>query len=139
MSNDITFSIIKPDALGRGDAARILCRIAEAGFTIAALKMLHMTRTEAEGFYDVHRERPFFPGLVEFMSSGPVIVMVLRHNDAIEEFRHLIGTTDPAKASPGTIRAEFGTDVKMNAVHGSDSPENALREASYFFSAIEIF
>ncbi|MEZ4998884.1 MAG: nucleoside-diphosphate kinase [Bacteroidales bacterium] len=139
MSNDITFSIIKPDALGRGDAARILCRIAEAGFSIAALKMLHMTRTQAEGFYDVHRERPFFPALVEFMSSGPVMVMVLRHQNAVEEFRHLVGSTDPARAEPGTIRAEFGTDVRMNAVHGSDSPENALREASYFFSSIEIF
>lgn len=139
MSNDITFSIIKPDALGRGDAARILCRIAEAGFSIAALKMLHMSRTQAEGFYDVHRERPFFPALVEFMSSGPVMVMVLRHQNAVEEFRHLVGSTDPARAEPGTIRAEFGTDVRMNAVHGSDSPENALREASYFFSSIEIF
>lgn len=139
MSNDITFSIIKPDALGRGDAARILCRIAEAGFTIAALKMLHMTRTQAEGFYDVHRERPFFPALVDFMSSGPVMVMVLRHQNAVEEFRQLVGSTDPARAEPGTIRAEFGTDVRMNAVHGSDSPENALREASYFFSSIEIF
>ncbi len=139
MSNDITFSIIKPDALGRGDAARILCRIAEAGFSIAALKMLRMTRTQAEGFYDVHRERPFFPALVEFMSSGPVMVMVLRHQNAVEEFRHLVGSTDPARAEPGTIRAEFGTDVRMNAVHGSDSPENALREASYFFSSIEIF
>ncbi|TNF42339.1 MAG: nucleoside-diphosphate kinase [Bacteroidetes bacterium] len=139
MSNDITFSIIKPDALGRGDAARILCRIAEAGFSIAALKMLHMTKTQAEGFYDVHRERPFFPALVEFMSSGPVMVMVLRHQNAVEEFRHLVGSTDPARAEPGTIRAEFGTDVRMNAVHGSDSPENALREASYFFSSIEIF
>lgn len=139
MSNDITFSIIKPDALGRGDAARILCRIAEAGFSIAALKMLHMTRTQAEGFYDVHRERPFFPALVEFMSSGPVMVMVLRHQNAVEEFRHLVGSTDPARAEPGTIRAQFGTDVRMNAVHGSDSPENALREASYFFSSIEIF
>ena len=101
--------------------------------------MVHMTRSQAEGFYEVHRERPFYPGLVEFMSSGPAIVMVLRHADAVEEFRRLIGTTDPAKAAPGTIRAEFGTDVRMNAVHGSDSPENAMREASFFFSAIELF
>jgi nucleoside-diphosphate kinase len=139
MSNEITFSIIKPDALKGGNAAKILCRIADAGFMIAALKMLHITRPQAEGFYAVHRERPFYPGLVEFMSSGPAIVMVLRHIDAVEEFRRLIGTTDPAKADPGTIRAEFGTDIRMNAVHGSDSPENALREASYFFSAIEMF
>lgn len=139
MSNEITFSIIKPDALERGVAAKILCRIADAGFTISALKMIHMTRAQAEGFYAVHRERPFYPGLVEFMSSGPVIVMVLRHHDAVEEFRRLIGTTDPAKAAPGTIRADFGTDVRTNAVHGSDSPENALHEAAFFFSAIEIF
>jgi len=139
MSEDITFSIIKPDAVGRGDAGRILSRISEAGFRIAALKMLHMTRSQAEGFYEVHRGRPFYEGLVEFMSSGPVIVTVLSHPNAVDEFRNLIGTTDPAKAAPGTVRADFGTDVRMNAVHGSDSPENAHREASFFFSAIEIF
>jgi nucleoside-diphosphate kinase len=139
MSEDITFSIIKPDAVGRGDTGSILARISEAGFRIAALKMLHMTRGQAEGFYEVHRGRPFYEGLVEFMSSGPVIVTVLSHPNAVEEFRSLIGTTDPAKAAPGTVRAEFGTDVRMNAVHGSDSPENARREASFFFSAIEIF
>lgn len=139
MSEDITFSIIKPDAVGRGDAGRILARISEAGFRTAALKMLHMTRGQAEGFYEVHRDRPFYEGLVEFMSSGPVIVTVLSHPNAVDEFRSLIGTTDPAKAAPGTVRAEFGTDVRMNAVHGSDSPENAIREASFFFSVIEIF
>jgi nucleoside-diphosphate kinase len=139
MSEEITFSIIKPDAVGTGNTGRILARISEAGFRIAALKMLHMTRGQAEGFYEVHRGRPFYEGLVEFMSSGPVIVTVLSHPNAVEEFRSLIGTTDPAKAAPGTVRADFGTDVRMNAVHGSDSPENALREASFFFSAIEIF
>ncbi len=139
MNDDITFSIIKPDALGRGDAGRILARITEAGFSIAALKMLYINRMQAEEFYSVHRERPFYQGLVEFMSSGPVIVMVLRHEKAVDEFRRLIGSTDPAKADRGTIRAEFGTDVKTNAVHGSDSPENALREARFFFSTIEIF
>lgn len=139
MSSDITFSIIKPDALGKGDAGRILSRITEGGFRIAALRMLHITRAQAEGFYAVHSERPFYHGLVEFMSSGPSIVIVLKAPDAVEKFRRLIGSTDPAKAEPQTIRAEFGTDVRMNAVHGSDSPENALREASYFFSAIEIF
>jgi nucleoside-diphosphate kinase len=139
MNDDITFSIIKPDALGRGDAGRILARITEAGFSIAALKMLYINRMQAEEFYSVHRERPFYPGLVEFMSSGPVIVMVLRHEKAVEEFRRLIGSTDPAKAEKGTIRADFGTDVRMNAVHGSDSPENALREARFFFSVIEMF
>ncbi len=139
MSNDITFSIIKPDALGNGQAGSILARINQAGFRLAGLKMIRMTRSQAEGFYEVHRERPFYPVLVDFMSSGPALVMVLRHADAVEEFRRLIGATDPAKAAPGTIRAEFGTDVTMNAVHGSDSQENALRDASFFFSAIEIF
>ncbi|MDX9727835.1 MAG: nucleoside-diphosphate kinase [Bacteroidales bacterium] len=139
MSEEITFSIIKPDAVGTGNTGRILARISEAGFRIAALKMLHMTRGQAEGFYEVHRGRPFYEGLVEFMSSGPVIVTVLSHPNAVEEFRSLIGSTDPAKAAPGTVRADFGSDVRMNAVHGSDSPENALREASFFFSAIEIF
>lgn len=139
MNNEITFSIIKPDALARGDAGRILARITEAGFSITALKMLYINRQQAEEFYSVHRERPFYPGLVEFMSSGPVIVMVLKHDNAVEEFRKFIGSTDPARADKGTIRAEFGTDVRMNAVHGSDSPENAHREAHFFFSSIEIF
>ncbi len=139
MSSDITFSIIKPDALGRGDEGKILARITEAGFRIAALKMLYINRQQAEEFYAVHRERSFYPELVDFMSSGPVIVMVLEHGNAVDEFRRMIGTTDPAKADKGTIRADFGTDVRMNAVHGSDSPENALREAGFFFSAIEIF
>lgn len=139
MSSDITFSIIKPDALNRGDEGKILARITEAGFRIAALKMLYINRQQAEEFYAVHRERSFYPELVDFMSSGPVIVMVLEHGNAVDEFRRMIGTTDPAKADKGTIRADFGTDVRMNAVHGSDSPENALREAGFFFSAIEIF
>lgn len=139
MQNNITFSIIKPDAMGRGDAGKILARITEAGFELAALRMLYISRQQAEEFYAVHRERPFYPGLVEFMSSGPVVVMVLRHENAVEEFRRVIGATDPAKAESGTIRAEFGTTVQKNAVHGSDSPENALREAGFFFSAIEIF
>jgi len=139
MDNNITFSIIKPDAMGRGDSGKILARITEAGFRIAALKMLSVSRHQAEEFYAVHRERPFYPGLVEFMSSGPVVVMVLKHDNAVEAFRSLIGTTDPAKAERGTIRADFGTNVQQNAVHGSDSPENALREAGFFFSAIEIY
>lgn len=139
MDNNITFSIIKPDAMRRGDSGKILARITEAGFRIAALKMLSVSRQQAEEFYAVHRERPFFPGLVEFMSSGPVVVMVVKHQNAVEAFRSLIGTTDPAKAERGTIRSDFGTNVQQNAVHGSDSPENAIREAGFFFSAIEIF
>jgi len=139
MNSDITFSIIKPDAMGRGDAGRIIARIEESGFRIAALKMLHLTLRQAEEFYIVHREKSFYPGLVAFMSSGPVIVMVLRHENAVEEFRSLIGSTDPEKAERGTIRAYFATDIQRNAVHGSDSPENALSETGFFFPAIEIF
>jgi len=139
MDSDITFSIIKPDAVSKGYAGRILARITDAGFTVAALRMVRLTRQQAEDFYYVHHERGFYSGLVEFMSSGRVIVMVLRKANAVEEFRRLIGSTDPARADQGTIRAEFATDVQKNAVHGSDSPENARREASFFFPAIEIF
>jgi len=125
--------------MGRGDAGRIIARIEESGFRIAALKMLHLTLRQAEEFYIVHRDTSSPPILVAFMSSGPVIVMVLRHENAVEEFRSLIGSTDPEKAERGTIRADFATDIQRNAVHGSDSPENALREAGFFFPAIEIF
>jgi len=139
MKNDFTFSIIKPDALGSGKAGAILKRIEDAGFTLAALKMLHLTLSQAGEFYEVHRDRSFYPGLVEFMTSAPVIVMVLRHDNAVEEFRRFIGATDPALAEKGTIRADFATSVQRNAVHGSDSPENAIREAGFFFSATEVF
>jgi nucleoside-diphosphate kinase len=113
--------------------------INEAGFEISAMKMLRMTREQAENFYEVHREKPFYDGLVEFMSSGPVFVMILRHENAVEEFRKLIGATDPAKAEPGTIRKIYAVSVQMNAIHGSDSDENAVRESDFFFSAIERF
>ena len=139
MDSDMTFSIIKPDAVGKGYAGQILTRITDSGFTIAALRMVWLTRQQAEDFYSVHRGRGFFKGLVEFMSSGPVIVTVLKKANAVEEFRRLIGSTDPASADPGTIRADFAIDVQKNAVHGSDSPENAAREASFFFPAVEIF
>lgn len=139
MNTDFTFSIIKPEAVRAGKTGHILAMISDAGFEIAALRMVHLTLPQAEEFYAVHRERPFFSSLVEFMSSGPVVVMVLRHNDAVEEFRKLIGSTDPAKAEKGTVRALYGTSVQANAVHGSDSTENAIREAGFFFSAIEIF
>lgn len=139
MDGSITFSIIKPNAVRTGKAGPILAMINEAGFEIGAMKMLKMTREQAELFYAVHRERPFFGSLVEFMSSGPVIVMILRHENAVEEFRKLIGATDPAKAEPGTIRKLFAVSVQMNAVHGSDSDENAERESSFFFPNIERF
>jgi len=139
MSTNITFSIIKPEAVKAGLTGNILTMISNAGFRIAALKMVHMTRQQAEEFYAVHRERSFYTDLVVFMSSGPVVVMVLKQENAVENFRKLIGSTDPSKADKGTVRALYGTSVQQNAVHGSDSPDNAEREASYFFSAIEIF
>jgi nucleoside-diphosphate kinase len=139
MINDYTFSIIKPDAVKGGKTGPVLSMINEAGFEIAAMRMLQITRHQAEEFYAVHRERSFYRDLVEFMISGPVVVLVLRHEDAVEQFRTLIGSTDPAKADKGTVRAIFATNVQMNAVHGSDSPENAAREASFFFSSIEVF
>jgi nucleoside-diphosphate kinase len=139
MQSDFTFSIIKPNAVRTGKTGPILSMINEAGFEISAIKMVKMTLSQAETFYEVHRSRPFFEGLVEFMSSGPVVVMILRHENAIDDFRKLIGATDPAKAEPGTIRKIFAVSVQMNAVHGSDSFENAAKEADYFFSGIERF
>ena len=139
MQGDITFSIIKPNAVRTGKTGPILAMINEGGFEIAALRMIKMTLSQAESFYEVHKGRPFFEGLVEFMTSGPVVVMILRHENAVNEFRKLIGATDPAKAEPGTIRKVFAVSVQMNAVHGSDSDENALREASFFFSGTDRF
>ena len=137
MSNQ-TFAIIKPDAVRSGKTGSIIQRMIDGGFQIRALKMLHMTLKEAEGFYAVHRERPFFAGLTEFMSSGPCVVLVLQKDGAVKAWRDLMGATDPAKADPGTIRKEFGASVGENATHGSDSDENAAIEISYFFSQIEI-
>jgi nucleoside-diphosphate kinase len=139
MQGDITFSIIKPNAVRTGKAGPILAMINEAGFEIAALRMVRMTLREAESFYEVHRGKSFFEDLVEFMTSGPVLVMILRHENAVNEFRKLIGATDPAKAEPGTIRKIFAVSVQMNAVHGSDSDENAIREANFFFSQTDRF
>jgi len=137
--NDLTFSIIKPNAVKAGKAGPILAMINEGGFEIAAMRMVRLTLQQAESFYEVHRGKPFFNSLVEFRSSGPVIVMILRHANAVDEFRKLIGSTDPQKAEPGTIRNTFGVSVQMNAVHGSDSDENATIESSFFFSAIDRF
>lgn len=139
MSANHTFSIIKPNAVRTGKTGPILAMINEAGFEIAAMKMVRMTVPQAESFYEVHKGKPFYEGLVEFMTSGPVFVMVLKHEDAVESFRKLIGNTDPAKADPGTIRKIFAVSVQMNAVHGSDSDENAEREANFFFSVFERF
>jgi nucleoside-diphosphate kinase len=137
MSN-LTFGIIKPDAVKAAKTGKILQRILDSGFRLRGLKLIHMSRREAEGFYDVHRERPFFAGLTEFMSSGPCVVMALEKEGAVKAWRDLMGATDPAKADEGTLRKEFGGSVGENAVHGSDSDENAAIEISYFFSQLEL-
>ena len=139
MQGDITFSIIKPNAVRTGKTGPILAMMNEGGFEIAAMRMVRMTLQQAELFYEIHRGKPFFEGLIEFMTSGPVVVMILRHENAVNEFRKLIGATDPAKAEPGTIRKTFAVSVQMNAVHGSDSDENAIREAGFFFSGTDRF
>lgn len=128
-----TLSIIKPDAVAKNKIGAILARLEDAGLKIVAAQMLTLTREQAEAFYAVHRERPFFGGLVDFMVSGAVMVQVLEGNDAVAKNRQLMGATDPAKADPGTIRADFADDVEANAVHGSDSPENAEKEIAFFF------
>lgn len=135
---NLTFGIIKPDAVGAGNTGHIIQRITDHGFRIRALKMLHMTLGEAQGFYAVHRERPFFSGLTEFMSSAPCAVMVLEKDGAVRAWRDLMGATDPAKADDGTLRKEFGASLGENAVHGSDSEENAATEIAYFFSQLEL-
>ena len=137
MSNR-TLAIIKPDAVGAGHTGKIIDRIISGGFRIRALKMIHQTRQQAEGFYEVHRGKPFYEGLTEFMSSGPCIVMVLEKEDAVKAWRDLMGATDPAKADEGTIRKRFGSSVGQNATHGSDSDENAAIEIAYFFNRLEI-
>lgn len=133
-----TLAIIKPDAVGKRLAGRILARIEEAGFTIRAMRMQHLTTKEAEGFYAVHRERPFFSELTAFMASGPCIVLALEAPDAIRRWRDTMGATDPAKAAPGTIRREFGESIGRNATHGSDGPETAAFELGYFFRGLEL-
>jgi nucleoside-diphosphate kinase len=133
-----TFAIIKPDAVKKGFAGRILARIEEAGFAVRALRMISMSKREAEGFYAVHRARPFFGGLTDFMSSGPCIVMCLEAPDAIRKWRDLMGVTDPAKADTGTLRQEFGASIDNNATHGSDAPETAAFELGYFFRGMEL-
>ncbi len=139
MNGNFTFSIIKPNAVRTGKTGPILAMINEAGFEIAAMKMIRMIPEQAESFYVIHKGKSFFVSLIEFMTSGPVFVMILKHENAVEEFRKLIGATDPNKADQGTIRKTFAVSVQMNAVHGSDSDENAEREANFFFPTIERF
>ncbi len=133
-----TLSIIKPDAVAKGAIGDILKTFCDAGLTIIAMKLIHLDEQAAQGFYAVHKERPFFKDLVAFMTSGPVVVSVLEGDGAIAKNRELMGATDSTKAEAGTIRARFGTDIERNAVHGSDAPETARIEISYFFNASEI-
>jgi len=133
-----TLCIIKPDGVSQGVAGKILARLEAAGFTILGLKMIHLSKREAESFYSVHRKRPFFGSLTDFMSSGPSLVLVLEKDGAIASLRELMGATDPAKAAQGTIRKEFATDVEHNVIHGSDSPESVAIEIPYFFNALEL-
>jgi len=138
LATERTFAIIKPDAVGRGQAAEILARIQKAGFSIRAIKSMRLTREEAEGFYAVHRERSFFGELTTFMSSGKIIAMALEAEGAIAKWRDTMGATDPAKAASGTIRRDFGTSIQNNATHGSDAPETAAFELGYFFAGHEL-
>ncbi|KAB1443785.1 nucleoside-diphosphate kinase [Pseudodesulfovibrio senegalensis] len=138
MSKELTFSIIKPDAVAAGNIGSILQMISDAGLKIKATKMIHMSREQAEGFYAVHKERPFFGELVDFMISGPVVVSVLEGENAIARYRELMGATNPEQAEEGTIRKKFATNIQNNAVHGSDAPETAAVEVAYFFSNIEM-
>jgi nucleoside-diphosphate kinase len=138
MAVERTLAIIKPDAVKRGLTADILSRIHAAKFQIAAIKSVSLSKQEAEGFYAVHRERPFFKDLVEFMSSGKSVAMVLEAENAIAKWRETMGATDPAKAAPGTIRKDLGTSIQFNCTHGSDAPETAAFEIGYFFSGSEL-
>ncbi len=138
MATERTLSIIKPDAVANNIIGEILRRFEEAGLRIVAAKMVHLTQNQAEGFYAVHRERPFFNDLVRFMQSGPILIQVLEGENAIEKNRDLMGATDPAQAAPGTIRAVFATTVDENAVHGSDGPDTAAQEIGFFFKPDEI-
>ena len=136
-TGNLTFGIIKPDAVRAGRTGAVLQRVLDAGFKVRALKLIHLTKPEAEGFYEVHRERPFFGELTTFMSSGPCVVMALEKEGAVKAWRDLMGATDPAKADEGTLRKEFANSIGENAVHGSDSEENAQIELAYFFSRLE--
>ncbi|TVS19051.1 MAG: nucleoside-diphosphate kinase [Gammaproteobacteria bacterium] len=138
MARERTLSIIKPDAVGKNHIGEIQARFEAAGLRIVALRLMHLSRVQAAGFYAEHEGRPFFEDLLQFMTSGPVVVQVLEGEDAVAANRRLMGATDPTKADPGTIRADFASSIDANAVHGSDSPESAAREIGYFFSDLDI-
>jgi nucleoside-diphosphate kinase len=133
-----TFAIIKPDAVKNGVSGQILARIEGAGFRVVGMRMIHMSKPEAEGFYYVHKACPFFGGLTDFMSSGPCVVLCLEAEGAIKKWRDLMGATDPSKAEPGTLRKDFGSSIDNNATHGSDAPETAAFELGYFFRGMEL-
>ncbi len=137
MAGNRTLTIIKPDSVKAGNAGAIIDRILKAGYAVKAMKLMQLTTEQAQAFYEVHKERPFYGELVEFMTSGPVVPMVLEHDNAVESFREFIGATNPEEAAEGSIRKDFGTDLGSNAIHGSDSDENATRESRFFFAEIE--
>lgn len=139
MEGKITFTIVKPSALSMNYLGPILTKITDNEFKVIAIKMLHLSKDQATAFYSVHQGKPFFDGLIEFMTSGPVVVATLMKNNAVDDYRKIIGATNPEKADNGTIRKLYGIDMERNAVHGSDSDENALIESRFFFSDIEIF
>jgi nucleoside-diphosphate kinase len=133
-----TFAIIKPDAVSRYYTGDIIKRIESSGLHISGMRLIHLTRIQAEAFYDIHKERPFFSSLCDYMTSGPVVVMALSGEDAVSRWRQLMGATNPADAAPGTIRKDFGQNIEQNAAHGSDGPETAAREVSFFFSQLDL-
>ena len=137
MAGNLTFTMVKPEAFEAGNAGKILDKILQGGFRLKAVKIVRLSKEQAGAFYDVHRERPFFNSLVEFMTSGPILAAVLEKDNAVADFRKLIGATNPADAVEGTIRKAFGTSLEKNAVHGSDGDENAIIEANFFFSALD--
>ena len=133
-----TFSIIKPDAVAAGQAGEILAMLEKAGFRVLGLRMVKLSQQQAEGFYAVHRERPFFASLVKFMTEGPVIVLALERGDAVKKLREVMGATNPANAAEGTVRKRFAASIERNCIHGSDAPETAAVELAYFFSTLEL-
>ncbi len=133
-----TFSMIKPDAVAAGQAGRILAVLEEAGFRIAGMRMVRMTQAQAEGFYAVHRERPFFPSLIRFITEGPVILLALEREDAIRKLREVMGATNPANAAEGTIRKQFAASIERNCIHGSDAPQTAAVELAYWFRTVDL-
>jgi nucleoside-diphosphate kinase len=133
-----TFSIIKPDAVAAGHAGEIITMIQQAGFKFVGLRMTRLTETQAQAFYAVHRERPFFGGLVKFMTEGPIVVMALEREDAVKKLREVMGATNPANAAEGTVRKRFATDIERNCIHGSDAPETAAAELAFFFTTADL-